>query len=117
MGFGIAVDSSTNVYATGSTTSPNFNTTNALFKSLNGSATDAFVIEFGSTGTTVAFSTYFGGTGSEDLLTGAIAVDTAATPNIYITGDTNSSSGFPTKSAVQGSFGGGADAFVAKITP
>jgi hypothetical protein len=125
-GRGIALDSSNNVYVTGVTGDTDFPLKNALPGSgtLQGTS-DAFVSELAATGSTLSFSTYFGGTGNEDNgllsaaangLTGAIAAD--STGNIYVTGSTNSQSGFPVKNSFQGTYGGGpADAFVAKITP
>jgi hypothetical protein len=115
-GFGIALDSSNNVYITGETdSSTGFPLLNPITATLSGTS-DAFVAELASSGSTLTFSTYFGGTGTEDQLQGAIAVDSSA--NIYVTGDTSSSAGFPLQTAAQGTYGGGtADAFVAKIAP
>jgi Beta-propeller repeat len=118
-GIAIALDSSGNIYVTGSTTSTDFPTVSAI----NGGTAlqgpnDAFITEFNSSGSSKNFSTYFGGTGSEDEISGgfagAIAVD--STGNIFATGSTSSSAG------VQGppsnSFGGGpSDAYLVKIGP
>ena len=59
------------------------------------------------------YSTYLGGTGSDDAVT-AIAVDQSG--NAYITGKTISSD-FPTQNPGQPTSGGGFDAFVTKIDP
>jgi hypothetical protein len=122
-GTGIAVDSSKNIYVTGCTDSADFPLMNAI---TGGTAkqgnTDAFVTKLNSAGSALVFSTYYGGNNDEDLKSntpfgGAIAVDTAGT-NIFVTGITDSTSGLPTKSAAQSTFGGGtSDAFAAKITP
>jgi hypothetical protein len=122
-GTAIAVDSSKNIYVTGSTDSADFPLMNAI---TGGTAkqgnTDAFVTKLNSAGSALVFSTYYGGNNDEDLsggspFGGAIAVDSTAT-NIFVTGITDSTSGLPTKNAAQGTFGGGtADAFAAKITP
>jgi hypothetical protein len=121
-GLGIALDLNKNIYVTGSTSSSDFPTAAAITggTALQG-PTDAFVTKFNSAGSSVTFSTYYGGNNSENTTGtttgGAIAVDTAGT-NIYVTGTTNSTSGLPLKSAAQSTFGGGtADAFAAKITP
>jgi len=121
-GQAIAVDSSQNIYVTGSTDSSNFPLQNAISggTSKQGSA-DAFVTKLNSTGTTVAFSTYYGGNATEDVNNstpgGGIAVDSAGS-NILVTGTTDSSSGLPLKNAPQSNFGGGTgDVFVAKFTP
>jgi hypothetical protein len=121
-GLAIALDSSKNVYVTGNTDSSNFPTKTALTGHTTLSGTnDAFVTEINSSGSSDVFSTYYGGAGSEDsalngIPGGGIAVDSAGV--IYVTGTTNSTSGLPTASAAQGTFGGGTgDAFVGKITP
>lgn len=115
-GLGIAVDSSLqNVYVTGETVSSDIPTpVNPLSggSSLQGPS-DAFIAEFKADGSAPIFSTYFGGTGSEDLTAGGIAVD--GTGNIYVTGDTNSGD-LPLQSAADGTYGGNTDAFLAKIT-
>jgi hypothetical protein len=122
IGQAIAIDSSQNIYVTGSTDSSNFPLQNAITGgTAKQGSSDAFVTKLNSTGTTVGFSTYYGGSGTEDVtLTtpgGAIATNSAGT-NIFVTGTTDSSSGLPTKSAAQGAFGGSTgDAFAAKFTP
>ncbi|WKZ17207.1 MAG: SBBP repeat-containing protein [Candidatus Jettenia caeni] len=88
-GRGIAVDTAGNVYVTGSTYSFDFPTVNALDGHLSGSS-DLFVTKMNAAGTSLIFSTYFGG-GSDyyfydgDNVSG-IAVDTVG--NVYITGRT-----------------------------
>lgn len=88
----IAVDSSGNVYITG-TTQGGMPVVNAIQDTCNwcgklyyGGGRDVFVTKLDSTGTNVLFSTYLGGDSAD---TGyAIAVDNSE--NIYITGDTHS---------------------------
>ena len=63
-----------------------------------------------SSGPTLLFSTYFGGSNSS-VATG-IAVDSSG--NIYVTGWTESPN-LPVKNAIQSGFGGNVDAFVAKF--
>lgn len=100
MATALALDSSGNVYLTGNTQANNFPTQNPLSqggspgnayqgRSLHGSQ-DAFVAELSSDLSSLSFSTYLGGTGS-DSGTG-IALDTAG--NIYVAG-TTASSDFP----------------------
>ena len=121
-GKAIAIDTAKNAYVTGCTDSSDFPLKNAITgaTTLKGSS-DAFVTELNPAGSAQVFSTYYGGAGSEDLNGstpgGAIAADTAGA-NIFVTGTTDSSSGLPTKSAAQGTFGGSTgDAFAAKFTP
>ena len=111
---GIAVDKNGNAYVTGSTSSTNFPVVGATQASLaGGSGTDAFVSEINPAGSLLLFSTYLGGTGTEDNLgLGGIAVDSTGA-FIYVTGNT-SSTNFPLTSAEQKTPGGGVDAFVVK---
>jgi hypothetical protein len=113
----IAVDADGNAYVTGSTTSTNFPTTNAL-QPANGGGTDAFVSKLNPAGAGLAYSSYLGGAGL-DVGTG-IAID--AQGSAHVTGRTSSSGapplGFPTSNAIQGTNAGGtADAFVSQLQP
>jgi hypothetical protein len=110
LGRGIAVDSLGNAYVTGFTTSVDFPTKNA-FQTANAGNYDAFVTKLSPGGSTLAYSTYVGGTGEEQCY--SVAVDSAG--NAYITGETTSTD-FPTKNPIQPTYGGGFnDAFVTKI--
>jgi uncharacterized protein (TIGR03437 family) len=108
-GVGIAADNFGNVYVTGDTRSPDFNTVNPL-QAANRGGTDAFVSKINSFGSALTYSTYLGGSG-EDLGL-SIAIDTAG--NAYITGYT-SSNDFITQSPVQPVSRGGLEVFVTKI--
>jgi len=112
IGNGIAVDGSNNAYITGSTQSTNFPTTTGVYQSSNGERSDAFVTKLNSSGSTLAYSTYLGG--SSDEIGRGIAVD--GSNSAYITGYTRSTN-FPTTTGVyQSSLGGGTiDAFVTKL--
>jgi len=109
IGLDIAVDSSGNVYVTGSTNSINFPIANP-FQAANGGATDAFVTRLNATGSALDYSTYLGGS-SDDFGRG-IAVDTSG--SVHVVGETYSTN-FPTDNAIQGVFGGSFDAFVTKL--
>lgn len=109
LGFGIALDSSSNVYVTGDTSSTDFNTRNPL-QANNRGGLDAFVTKINPTGSQLVYSTYLGGSG-EDLAS-SIAIDTAG--NAYITGFT-SSNDYATISPIQASSRGGLEVFVTKI--
>jgi len=110
LGSVIAVDSAGNAYVAGTTASTNFPTANALQGTNAGGNTDSFVTKLNANGSALVYSTYLGGNG-EDLGYG-IAVDSAG--NAYVTGVTDSTN-FPTANAVQGTYGGGDDAFVTKL--
>ncbi|HEV2494042.1 MAG TPA: SBBP repeat-containing protein [Terriglobia bacterium] len=112
---GIAADEFGNAYVTGDTKSPDFPIANQVQRSLLG-ADDAFVAVLNSTGSALFFSTYLGGTASDEGR--GIAVDTSG--NAYVAGSTNSLN-FPITSGVfQTSCNtcGGAvtDAFLAKLS-
>jgi len=89
--FGIAVDIAGSAYVTGVTTSTNFPTRVAQQSTINGKE-DAFVAKLSSTGKNLDYSTYLGGSGTDEGR--GIAVDPSG--NAYVTGSTNSLN-FPTK--------------------
>jgi len=109
--YGIAVDGSGNAYVTGSTSSTNFPTANALQSTIRGS-TNAFVTEINAGASALVYSTYLGGNASDAGR--GIAVD--ASGNAYVTGDTTSSN-FPTANALQSTLAGSENAFVTKLNP
>jgi hypothetical protein len=80
-GQGIAVDPGDNAYVTGYTFSTNFPVYNA-YQSANGGSVDAFLAKITAGGSSLAFSTYLGGTGDDRAW--AITLDSAL--NIYIAG-------------------------------
>jgi hypothetical protein len=108
----IAVDSVGNAYVTGYTGSTDFPTMNPLQSANGGGQNDAFAAKINPMGSAVVYSTYLGGSG-DDQSTG-IAVDSAG--YAYVTGFTTSAD-FPIKNPLQPDYGGGGDAFVAKINP
>jgi hypothetical protein len=108
-GFGIAVDSAGNAYITGQTGSTDFPTKNPL-QPANGSTSTAFVTKINPAGSALVYSTYLGGSGGD--FGKSIAIDDAG--NAYVTGGT-ASTDFPTKNPLQSVYGGGGDAFVAKL--
>jgi len=106
---GLDVDSSGNAYVTGYTTSNNFPTFFGIQNSRAGGR-DAFVVKLNPQGSTILFSTYFGG-GANDTANG-IAVDSFGQP--YVAGETESWN-FPLRFPFQTSLKGGRDAFTFKI--
>jgi uncharacterized protein (TIGR03437 family) len=106
---GIAVDSYGNAYVTGKTTATDLATVSPLQRS-SGGGWDVFVAKLNATGSALVYSTYLGGNGDDRA--GGIAVDSFG--NAYVTGTTGSTN-FPTASSLQATYGGGGDAFVAKL--
>ena len=114
---GIAVDKSGNVYVTGYTTPPGtFPTTVGAFDpTYNGGSFDVFVAKFDSTGSTLLYSTFVGGSSANQDAPEGIAVD--ASGNAYITGVTASSDFPTTPGAPDTTLSGIHDAFVLKLNP
>jgi len=114
---GIAVDSTNNVYVTGTTASTDFPTAGAVFQpAYGGGNTDSFVAKLDSAGATLVYSSYLGGTNAE-LATGiAVAQDLGATTfSAYVTGQTCSND-FPLANPLQAVPGGNCDAYIARIS-
>ncbi len=107
----IVVDTSGNAYVTGGTNSTDFPTANPL-QPASGGSSDAFVTKLNPTGSAFVYSTYLGGSSSDESR--AIAVD--ASGDAYLTGGTDSTD-FPTANPLQpaNASGGFRDAFVAKL--
>jgi hypothetical protein len=109
----IAVDSVGAAYVTGPTTSADFPTSAGAFDMSFNGPEDAFVTKLDPSGSSLAYSTYLGGTNG--ARGEAIAVDPAGAA--YVTGDT-SSTDFPTTAgAFETTFNGLIDAFVTKVDP
>ncbi len=108
----IALDSSGNVYASGTTTSVDFPTVTPVQGALSGSS-DAFVFQLDPNGSNLGYSTYLGGSGFES----ARDIDLDASNAPYIVGTTGSSNFPVTGGAVQSTLNGSADMFVVKLTP
>ena len=107
---GVTVDGSGEAYVTGSSSSLNFPTVNAV-QSTNGGG-NAFVTKFNAAGSALLFSTFLGGTGGD--FGAAIAIDSFG--NAFVTGETRSSN-FPTISPLQSTIHSqlAANAYIARI--
>ncbi len=120
---GIAVDQAGNAYVFGQTNTPSgfpgtagssIVSTNGAFQGTYGGGTwDSFVTKLNAAGTALLYSTYLGGSGSDEA--GGIAVNQAG--QAYVTGLTTTPSGFPgiTGSSIQSTNAGDFDAFVTKL--
>lgn len=116
-GNGVAIDASGSIYIVGSTNSTNFPTLNAYQATRPSSAGAAFITKFNSEGTSLVFSTYFGGTTDGGAWAQSVAVDSIG--SVYITGAT-SATDLPTASPIQATKAGSAgndDVFVTRFNP
>jgi Beta-propeller repeat/Domain of unknown function DUF11 len=112
----VAVDAGFNFYLTGSTNSTNFPVAGTPFQgTLHAGATaNVFVTKFDATGTTLVYSTYLGGSGTD----ASKGIDVDAAGDAYIAGTTTSAD-FPTStSAFQTTpKAAGTHAFVSQLDP
>jgi hypothetical protein len=112
-GYGIAVDAAGNTFVTGSTAADDFPTTPGAFQTALRGQQNAFVTKLNATGSALMYSTYLGGSSSDEG--SSIVVDGG--DNAYVAGYTYSSDFPTTPGAFQTSYGGQVDAFVAKLNP
>ncbi len=111
--FDMAVADDAAVFVVGSTTSANFPTTSASLQPALAGGRDGFLTHFSLAGNALLYSTYLGGSGTDEVF--GMIID--APMNAYLTGRT-SSTNFPTVVPAQMQNGGGAfDAFLAKVNP
>jgi hypothetical protein len=108
---GVAIDPAGNVAISGATFSDDLPTRNPVQASRAG-VFDAFASIVDSSGASLLFSTYLGGSGDDRAF--GIAIDGAGT--IALAGFT-ASGDFPTRSAFQNAPAGGYDAFISTIDP
>ena len=108
-GKGIAVDGSGNAYVVGTTNSSDFPTENPYQATYHG-GNDVFVTKLSSSGNSLVYSTYLGGSNQD--YGNDIAVD--GSDNAYVTGYTDSPN-FPTLNPYQAGLYGYYDAFVTKL--
>jgi len=115
-GDGIGLDPLGNAVVGGTTSSTNFPTAGGPVQGSNAGSNDAFVTRLNHDGSALIYSTYLGGSGTDQGL--ALAVD--GTGGIYLAGDTNSVN-FPAASSTSSPFqaanhGGILDAFVTRLS-
>jgi hypothetical protein len=109
----VKVDADGSVYLTGETQSADFPTTPGAADTVLAGTSDAFVTKLNATGSVLEYSTFVGGTKTDDAT--AIAIDDAG--NVYITGRTESRNQFPlTPGAPDSSLSNGDwDGFLVKL--
>ncbi len=110
VGNGASTDKAGNIYITGYTSSRSGMATNGAYQTSLAGNSDAFVAKFTSSGG-LSWSTYFGGPDQD--VGNAISTDTSG--NVYLAGNTFSSTGIATAGSYQSSFSGRTDAFLAKF--
>lgn len=108
----IAVDGNENAYVAGTTSSRDFPVTPGAFQTAHGGGqNDGFIAKLDPLGSTLVYSTYFGGSGNEGIL--ALRIDSNG--DAYVTGLADSAN-LPKAGALQPNYGGGSyDAFVARL--
>lgn len=107
---GVALDNAGNAYFVGTTSSNDFPIVTGAYQPALAGSSDVFITKIAPDGASLVYSTYLGGTGTDQGLAIAIDVSGAA----YVTGST-SSTNFPTENAYQGAIAGAQDAFVSKL--
>ncbi len=108
---GIAVDAQGNIYVSGTTFSADFPIVNGYQGALQGGY-DVFISKLNPSGSALIYSTFIGGSSSEEG--GVLAVDPAG--NAYVTGETESED-YPVVNAFQAEKGYYFEAFVSKLAP
>lgn len=109
-GNAIALDSSGSAYVAGCTASPDFPTSLGVVQIALAGAYNAFVAKLSPAGNSLTYSTFLGGSGSDDAT--AITVDALGQA---VVGGYTSSANFPTMAPLQTAFGGAFDAFAAVL--
>jgi hypothetical protein len=113
---GIALDASGDIYVAGGTDSADFSTLNAMQSEKNGVTRDAFITKLASNDGSLLFSTYFGGSRSDEIHD--ITLNDAG--EIYLVGYTESTD-FPTQNPIQAELNLNQcfceDVFVTKLSP
>jgi trimeric autotransporter adhesin len=111
VGISVATDFAKNIYISGRTTSTAGMATSGAYQTTLDGSGDAFLVKFNSAGVR-QWATYYGGSGDEQ----GYSIATDRSGNVYLSGQTFSSSGIATSGAYQIAHGGGGgDAFVVKF--
>ncbi len=107
----LTIDDQGHVYIVGDTTSPDFPRLKAFQKKFAGE-TDTFVMKLDKKGKKLLYSTYLGGSSTDNLR----AVDIDVWGNAYVIGQT-ASPDFPLRNALYDTLAGDIDVFITKLNP
>lgn len=110
-GIAIAVDAVGHAYVAGYTDSTNFPVANAL-QTTNAGVDDVFVAKLAPDGSALVYSTYLGGTNTDQ----AEGIAVTPTGRAFVTGFTQSTN-FPVVNALQPWLAGGQDVFISVLDP
>ncbi|MCG2680311.1 MAG: SBBP repeat-containing protein, partial [Kiritimatiellae bacterium] len=110
-GYSIALDGSGNAYVTGNTYSTDFPVTPGTYGTSFNGETEGFITKLNASGTTLLYSTYLGGNGSDFIA--CIVIDSSG--NACVTGETISTDFPVTPGAYDTIFNGGRDGFITKL--
>jgi hypothetical protein len=110
-GRAIALDGSNNAYVTGTTYSYDFPTSIGAFNRTRGGSYDAYVAKLNAAGSSLVYSTFLGGSGSDAGT--SILSDTSG--NAYVAGYTQSFDFPTTAGAFNRTFGGNYDVILVKL--
>jgi hypothetical protein len=109
----LALDASDNPVVAGYTESPGFPTTPGAYDDSTNGGVDAFISKLDASGSSLLWSTYLGGSGTDVI--DAVAVD--PTGNVVVVGGSNSSNFPTTTGAYDESHNGARDIVVSKLDP
>ena len=113
--YGVATDSSGNVYVTGQGSITAYNASGSSFGSITNSSTGTFVVKYNSTGTVQWLAKIDGtGTGTNEI---GYAIATDSSGNVYITGTGSALTAFNSNGTASGITipnAGNSDAFIVK---
>ena len=112
-GGAMTVDDEGYIYVTGSSEDSTFPTTTGAYQEVHNNFFDVFVTKLEPDGTSLVFSTFIGGTDTEQAAD--IVLDDSG--NVYVCGGTYSDNYPTTKDAYQSQVFGNGDGFVSKLSP
>lgn len=110
--WGLKIDADDRIYFTGYTSSTNFPTVNAIDATLGGDL-DSYVSQLSADGQTIEFSTYLGGSGSDNSSNGLHVVGPG---EMVVVRGTDSTDFFVTPDAFQSTNVGLGDAFITRLS-